>query len=209
MTNQTTALILTSREGSGTGAARAVRREGCIPAVLYGDGKKPEHLKIDIRPIVKGMDAAGFTSKVLDLEVDGKIQKAVVRDIQLDPVTDRPIHVDFMRVSGKSLIHIHVPLEFVNEEKCPGIKRGGVLNIVLHEIEVVCPANTLPDRLTVDLEGLNIGDSLHVDVLNLPKDARVAHLDRDNTLATIVAPTVMKEPQDAQETPASEGTSQP
>lgn len=193
MTTQQETLILEKREASGTGASRAIRREGFIPAILYGNKEDPELLKVDIRPIIKGMHTSGFMSKVLDLEIGGKIQEAIVRDIQLHPVTDRPIHVDFLRVSSQSLLHIHVPLEFANKTKSPGLKKGGVLNIILHEIEIVCPADKIPDRLTVDLEKLEIGDSLHSEILVLPEGAKLAHPERDNTLATVVTPTLMTE----------------
>lgn len=193
MNNVETNLTLTTRARAGTGGAREVRREGFIPAILYGNEEEPKNLKIDIRQIIKGMHTPGFMSTVHDLSVDGKIQKAIVRDVQMHPVTDRPIHVDFMRVSAKSSLHIHVPIEFINEDKSPGLKRGGVLNVVLHEIEIVCPADKLPDRLTIDLEGLQIGDSVHSDVLKLPEGSKLANEERDNTIATIVAPTIMNE----------------
>lgn len=202
MSNSFSNINVISRNRSGTGGSRAIRREGFVPAVIYGNKKDPISIKVDERDIIKGMSLAGFTSTVMDLKLDGKTHKAIVRDIQTHPVTDRPLHVDFQRVSEKSMIHVNVPIEFINEEKSPGIKRGGVLNAVLHEIEIICPADQLPDHLTIDLDGLAIGDSVHLEKLTLPSGAKVASMDKDLTIATIVAPTLMKEETTEKETEA-------
>ncbi|MCP4923363.1 MAG: 50S ribosomal protein L25/general stress protein Ctc, partial [bacterium] len=157
------------RDSIGTGSARALRLEGFIPAVLYGGEGKPMHLAIDERIITKELNQEGFTSKVLDVKVGSKTEKALARDIQLHPVSDRPLHIDFLRVSKTSVVTVSVPLHFVNEEESPGLKRGAVLNIVQHELSLTCPANSIPESLTLDLTGLDVGDSLHIDALNLPK----------------------------------------
>ncbi|XP_022778754.1 uncharacterized protein LOC111320341 [Stylophora pistillata] len=196
------------RDSIGTGSARALRREGFIPAVLYGgEGAKPAHLAIDERIIIKGMHQERFMSKVLDIKVGSKTEKALARDVQLHPISDRPMHVDFMSVSKKSSVSVAVPLHFKNEAASPGLKRGAVLNIVQHEITLICPADSIPEHLSLDLTGLDVGDSLHVDALELPKGAKLANPDVDNTLATIVAPSSLRA-KDQEETPKEEASSE-
>lgn len=198
MSEQTT-LTIESREGMGTGMSRAVRRKGLVPGIMYGDQKEPELIQVDDLTVKRVMHTPGFSAKVFNIDLNGKNQKVLVRDIQLHPVTDRPIHIDFMRVNAKSSVHVHVPLHFI-ETNCPGLKSGGVLNQVLHSLEIVAPADSIPSHLDIILEGMQIGDSYHTVNLPLPEGVKVAHLDRDITLATIVAPTLRTE----EETPAAE-----
>ena len=183
----------TVREQSGTGPARAARRQGLVPAILYGGKKTPEHIAITEKQLSIEINSTHFFNRVFQLEINGQKQTAIVKTLQLHPVTDRPLHVDFYRVEKDSKIHVFVPVEFIHEDKSPGIKRGGVLNVIAHTLEVICPANAIPEALTVDLTGLEIGQSLHLDALTLDKNITVAHPERDHTLATIVAPTVVTE----------------
>jgi large subunit ribosomal protein L25 len=179
------------RERSGKGAARAARRAGLVPAVVYGDNKEPLLVNLDAGTLNRDMHHPGFFARQLDLKVDGQTHRVLARDVQLDPVTDLPLHVDFLRVSGETEIRIAVPVVFANEEDSPGLKRGGVLNVVRHEIEVECPVAAIPESFIVDLAGLEIGDSVHINNIALPERVRPTVADRDFTIATIAAPTVM------------------
>lgn len=196
-----------NRAGTGGGASRSLRRAGYIPAILYGGEKENVALSVDVRHVVKGLNTPGFYTTIFELDVNGKKEQALIRDVQVHPVTDQPLHVDFWRVGKGTKIHVNIPVHFVNEDKCPGMKRGGVLNIVLHTLDVSCFAENIPEAITVDLTGLEIGASIHLDQIDLPKGVAATHPERDNTLATIVAPTVQKE---VEEAPAegTEGTSE-
>lgn len=181
------------RDNAGRGASRALRNQNKIPGILYGGNKENVLLAVDPRDVLKGLHHAGFYSTIFELNLNGKTEKALVRDVQFHPVTDNPVHIDFWRVSKDSKIHLSIPVVFINENKCPGIKRGGVLNIVLHKLDVTCLADNIPEQITVDLEGLEIGASVHTSSIHLPKGVSVAHVERDSTLATIVPPTVQTE----------------
>ena len=180
------------RDRVGKGSARAARRAGLIPAVIYGDKKDPVIVTLNERALTKQLHQPGFFSTLIDLEVDGKKHSVLARDVQLHPVTDRPEHVDFLRVSATSTIHVEVPVEFINEDQCPGIKVGGVLNIVRHEVEVSCRPDQMPSSLTLDLTGWNVGDSIHISAIDLPEGVTPTITDRDFTIATIAAPSSMK-----------------
>jgi large subunit ribosomal protein L25 len=184
----TESIKTTIRDQSGTGPARAVRRQGLVPGILYGGNKAPERIAITEKELMLEINSSHFFNRIFQLEVNGQKQSAIAKALQLHPVTDRPLHVDFFRVDKDSKIHVFVPVEFINEDKSPGIKRGGVLNVIAHTLELICPANAIPETLTVDLTGLELGHSLHLDVLILDKRVSVAHPERDHTLATIVAP---------------------
>lgn len=181
------------RERSGTGAARATRCKGMIPGIIYGAGENPKMIQIDPAILMKEANKTGFFSKVFTLALDGKKQQVISKYLQLHPVTDHPLHVDFMRVSKGTKIHVHVPIEFINDDKAPGLKRGGVLNIVLHHIELICPVDDIPEKLTIDITGLEMNHTIHADALRLPKNIVIAHKERDSTLATIIAPSGLTE----------------
>lgn len=183
-------LNASQRASSGTGGARAVRRTGMVPGIIYGNKKDPEMISIDPQVLMTECLQPGFFSRLYSIAVDGKEQEVLAKDVQFHPVTDRPIHVDFMRISKNAKVHVFVPITFTNEDKAPGIKRGGVLNIVHHNIELVCPAHAIPEKLTVDLTGRDINQTIHLDALDLPSGVVAAHPERDNTVATIVAPSV-------------------
>lgn len=180
------------RESTGKGSSRALRRGGRIPAVLYGGKSEPVHFSLEPVQLDKELHKTGFLSKIFELSLDGKKEKALAREVQFHPVTDRPLHVDFLRVSKDGKITVSVPLNFINELDSPGIKRGGVLNIILHSLDVSSDMDHIPNSIDVDLSGLEIHDAIHLKNIKLPKGVVAAHPDRDNDIANIVAPTVMK-----------------
>lgn len=186
-------LNASSRTLSGTGGARAVRTAGMVPGIIYGNKKDPEMIAIDPKVLMIECLQPGFFSRLYSVAVDGKEQEVLAKDVQFHPVTDRPLHVDFMRVSKNAKVNVFVPITFINEDKAPGIKRGGVLNVVHHNIELICPAQSIPEKLMIDLTGRDINQTVHLDALTLPEGVAAAHPERDNTIATIVAPTVMEE----------------
>jgi large subunit ribosomal protein L25 len=191
------------RERLGKGGARTLRREGRVPGTVYGGGKAPESVVVDYKELWMQHQTGHFTATIVTLDVDGKKQRVIPKDVQVDPVRDFPIHVDFMRITKDSEVTIEVPVHFVNEEKSPGIKKGGVLNIVRHDIEVRCPAERIPEQFEVDLSGLDIGDSVHVSALSMPKGVKPTIADRDFTISTIVPPT--EEVEDDDDAEAGEG----
>lgn len=190
---QIIALAATARDRAGKGTARAVRREGQIPAVIYGNKEKPVMISLDYSKFHRELHRPGFFTHLFDVTVDGATHRVLPRDVQLDPVYDRPLHVDFLRVSDTTEITLKVPVEFVNVETCPGIKKGGVLNIVRHDIEVFALAGNLPEKIVVDLAGFEVGASVHISAVKLPEGVRPTIDDRDFTVATIAAPTVKAE----------------
>ena len=175
-----------TRQGSGKGGARAVRREGRVPGTLYGDRMDPQTISVEYRAITQQLHTGHFQSTVFVLDVEGDKTRVIPRAVQLDPVRDFPIHVDFLRLGKDALVTVDVPVRFLNEAASPGLKRGGVLNIVRHEIPVRCPADAIPDHFDVDLTGLEIGDSIHISAINLPEGVRPTITERDFTVATIV-----------------------
>ena len=190
------------RERAGKGAARATRRAGRIPAVIYGNKKTPSMVSIHPIDLMHQIRGGGFFSKVYEIEADGKKHRVLPRDIQLHPVTDQPIHVDFMRFSKTTRLVVEVPVIFVGEEECPGLRQGGVLNIVRHAIEMRASPDSIPESVEIDLSGYNVGDSVHISSATLPGDVELTITDRDFTVATIAAPSVNIE---IDETGAEEG----
>jgi large subunit ribosomal protein L25 len=174
------------RGRTGKGGARGVRREGRVPGIIYGDNTKPLNIALDYRVIWQQIHTGHFQSTIFMIDLDGTKTRVIPRDVQLDPVRDFPIHVDFMRVSKDSLVNVEVPVHFLNEAASPGLKRGGILNVVRHEIEVRCPADAIPESFEVDLTGLEIGDSVHISAIKLPEGVRPTIAERDFTVATIV-----------------------
>ncbi|HVI51069.1 MAG TPA: 50S ribosomal protein L25/general stress protein Ctc [Candidatus Sulfotelmatobacter sp.] len=179
-----------ARAQAGKGEARATRRSGLVPGVIYGNKQTPVTIALDPRILVAELNKPGFYSRLFDIKLDGKVERCLCRDIQRHPVTDQALHVDFLRVSADAKVHVHVPVHFANQDKSPGLKHGGVLNVVTHEVEIVAPGNAIPDEIVVDLTGLEIGASVHVDSLKLPAGVSVVTHHKDITLATIAAPTV-------------------
>lgn len=200
-------LSATKRDRAGKGSARAARRSGLIPAVIYGGKIAPETININANTFTKMMNQPGIMSNVIKLEVEGKSTNVLARDIQFHPVNDRPLHIDFLRITASSTVTAMVPVNFINEDTSPGLKGGGVLNVVRHEIEMNCSAINIPESLTVDLAGTDIGDSIHISAIALPDDAQPTITDRDFTIATIAAPTVEVETTDDETAEEEEETS--
>lgn len=181
-----------ARDRAGKGASRALRREGRVPAVIYGNNEEPTLVHVEEKLLNKLLGTGHFFNSVVMVEVGGKTVRTLPKDVEFHPVTDRPLHADFLRVGEHSSVHVNVPVHFINEEKAPGIKRGGVLNIVRHEIELICDAAEIPDEVAIDLTGFDVGDSIHISHVSLPKGAKSAITDRDFTIATVVAPSSLK-----------------
>ena len=188
MSHESYELKAEARERVGKGSARELRRNGLIPAVIYGDKQAPISIILNTNEVTKRIHAGGFLTTIATIDVDGTKIKVLPKDYQLDPVRDFTLHIDFLRVSGNSQVTVEIPVHFVNQEKSPGLKAGGVLNIVRHEVEVHCPADAIPEFFTVDLSGLKAGDSIHISHVTLPKGVSPVITDRDFTIATIVAP---------------------
>jgi len=193
-----------ARDRAGKGAARAARREGRIPAVIYGDKKPPVPITVDELEFFRLFKDPSFYTHLYSIEVDGKAQTVLARDVQLDPVLDFPVHADFLRVSARSRTNVNVPVHFVNDDASPGLKRGGVLNVVRHEVELNCRADAIPDAIEVDLTGYDVGDSIHISAISLPDGVEPTITDRDFTVATIAAPTVIKDEAAEEEAEAEE-----
>jgi large subunit ribosomal protein L25 len=192
MSHDTYELKAEAREQVGKGSARAVRRNGKVPAVIYGDKQPPLAIALPYKEIFYKIHGGGFLTTVATIDVDGKKIQVLPKGFQLDPVKDFPVHVDFLRVGKDTQVNVDVPVHFINEDKSPGIKRGGVLNIVRHEVEFHCPANAIPEFITVDLAGTEIGDSLHISAVKLPEGVKPVISDRDFTIATIAGSSAMK-----------------
>ena len=188
MSHESYELKAEARERVGKGSARELRRNGLIPAVIYGDKQAPISITLNTNEVTKRIHAGGFMTTVATIEIDGKKHKVLPKDYQLDPVRDFTLHVDFLRVSGNTQVTVEIPVHFINEEKSPGLKVGGVLNIVRHEVEVHCPADAIPEFFNIDLSGKKIGDSIHISEVTLPKGVTPVITDRDFTIATIIAP---------------------
>ena len=198
-----TELSAQARDRVGKGAARALRRDGLIPAVIYGDSKPPVAVTITYKDAHKRIYDGGFLSHVITLNVDGEKHRVIPRDYQLDPVRDFPMHVDFLRIGANTKLNVQVHVEFINQLESPGLKRGGVLNIVHHTVDLSCPAEQIPDHITVDLTGLDIGDTVHISSITLPEGVTVHTHEEDLTIATIVAPSALKS-EDAEAAPAAD-----
>ena len=180
------------RERAGKGAARATRRSGRVPAVIYGDKKDPAMVSLEPIALKKFIQTGGFFSHLVEIEAGGDKHRVIARDIQMDPVSDQPIHVDFMRVSKGVKIAVNVPLHYINEEEAPGLKVGGVLNVVRHDVELNVSPEAIPEFIEVDLTGLELGDSVHISAVTLPEGVAPTITDRDFTVATIAAPSSVK-----------------
>jgi large subunit ribosomal protein L25 len=183
-----TTISADQRERVGKGSARAARRAGLVPAVIYGDKKEPLGINMSSREITKIVHQPGIFGRLLDIEVGGKKSTVLTRDIQFHPVSDNILHMDFLRVSGSAMVAVGVPVEFINEDLCPALKIGGVLNVVRHEIELNCPATAIPEKIIIDLDDLKIGDSIHISAIELPEGVEPTITDRDFTVATLQSP---------------------
>ncbi len=187
---KTSSLQVQGRDRAGKGAARATRREGLVPGVIYGGAQEATLIALEPRTLVAMMHDPAFKTNIFEVEISGKKQRTMAMDVQLDPVSDRPIHVDFRRIEKDTLVRVPVPVRFLNEGASPGIKMGGVLNIVRHDVEVRGKPDDLPDHIDIDLTGLGIGDSVHINSVTLPNGIKPT-IARNFTICTIAPPTVM------------------
>ncbi|HLN24525.1 MAG TPA: 50S ribosomal protein L25/general stress protein Ctc [Patescibacteria group bacterium] len=178
------------RVAGGKGPARETRRQGFVPGVIYGNKQAPVSISLNPRRLWAEMNTAGFVTRLFNVQVDGVNELCLCRDVQRHPVTGQPLHVDFLRVTADSKVHVKVPVHFANQDKSPGIKAGGVLNVVHHELEIIVAADHIPSQLVVDLTGLEIGTSLHLSAVPLPEGATAVSHEKGMTIATIAAPTV-------------------
>ena len=187
------------REPRGKGGARALRREGRTPAIVYGGGGEPLSVSLDYNVLERELGRRGFFARLYDLRVNGDVIRVLPRDVQIDPVSDAPIHIDFIRYVAGSTLAVSVEVRFEGQEESEGLKRGGVLNIVRHEVELLCPLDAIPEYLVADVAGSEIGDSIHISHIDLPEGVTPTITDRDFTVATIAAPTIIVEPVDEEE----------
>jgi len=194
-----------ARDRAGKGASRVLRREGRVPAVIYGGKEEPTAIHIEAKELVRQLGSGHFMNSIVMIDIGGKMVRTLPKDVALHPVTDRPLHVDFLRLSKDAKIQVAVPVVFVNEDDSPGLKKGGVLNVVRHELELVCESDKIPDEIALDVAGLDIGDSIHISHVSLPDGSVSAITDRDFTIATVVAPSAMKrtEGEEGEEAPAA------
>lgn len=181
-----------TRERAGKGASRALRREGRVPAVIYGGKEEPRTIHVEEKELVRQLNTGHFMNSVIEIGVGGETIRTLPKDVALHPVSDRPLHVDFLRLSADARIEVAVPVVFINEEESPGLKKGGVLNIVRHELQLICDANSIPSEIEIDVTGRDIGDSIHISAVTLPQGTSSAITDRDFTIATLVAPSALK-----------------
>jgi len=203
MSHESYELKAEARERVGKGSARAVRRNGKVPAVIYGEKQPPLAIALSYKEIYYKIHGGGFLTTVATIDVDGEKISVLPKEYQLDPVRDFPMHVDFLRVGKNTVVTVEVPVHFINEEKSPGLKRGGVLNVVRHEVEFYCPANAIPDAITIDLTGLEIGDSVHISSVTLSDGVSPVISDRDFTIATVAGSSAMKSEAEEEETEAA------
>jgi large subunit ribosomal protein L25 len=181
-----------ARERAGKGASRAIRREGRTPAVIYGGKEEPTLIHVEEKELVRQLMTGHFMNSIVNIEIGGKTVRTLPKDVAFHPVTDRPTHVDFLRMTGDSMVEVLVPVVFTNEEASPGLKKGGVLNIVRHELELLCPNADIPEEIEIDVTGKEIGDAIHISEVTLPKGVKSVITDRDFTIATLIAPSGLK-----------------
>ena len=193
---QVTSLAAELRDRETKGTARAIRRQGLVPGVIYGNKQPPVSVSVDSKLLLRQLEKQGFFITLVDLEVGGKKHRVLPRDVQFDPVSDRPIHIDFLRVAADTKVRVGVPVVFLNADKSPGIKRGGTLNIVHHEIEILCAPDKIPQKFEVSLEGLNINDAVHLSALKLPPEITLTTHEKDFTIATIAVPSAIRAEQE-------------
>ena len=198
-------LEIISRDKTGKSNCKQLRNMGKVPAVIYGDKKEPAYIAVDYPKIVKELSKTSFFSTVFSLKLNKKAIKVLPREIQTDPLNDKPVHIDFLRVNDESKINISVPIIFINEDKSPGLKSGGVLNTVRREVDLICKINNIPEKLEADLSNLEVGAVIHMSDIKLQEDVIPQISDRDFTIATIAAPTVMPVEEDKPETEGEEG----
>ncbi|MCW1403197.1 50S ribosomal protein L25/general stress protein Ctc [Novosphingobium sp. MW5] len=190
--SDTLTLPAETRDRAGKGASRALRREGRVPAVVYGNNEEPAAIHVEEKELVRQLGTGHFFNSIVEITVGGKTVRTLPKDVAFHPVNDRPLHADFLRISKDHKVHVNVPVHFINEAASPGLKRGGVLNIVRHELDLICDPEGIPDEVAIDVTGLDVGASIHISHVTLPEGAVSAITDRDFTIATIVAPSGLR-----------------
>jgi len=186
-------LSVQKRERAGKGAARASRREGIIPGVVYGNKQDPIMISIEPNVLKKEMSLKGFWTHQYDLDIEGTKERVLCHDVQTHCVSDKLLHVDFLRISPRSKLHLSVPLKILNETTCPGVKKGGILNIIMRELDIICTPSNIPEEIEIDLGTFDIGDSLHLKDIKLPSGVLLNHAHLDATVATVITPITSKE----------------
>ena len=181
-----------ARERAGKGASRQLRREGRVPAVIYGGKEEPQMIHVEAKELVRQLGTGHFMNSIVTIEIGGKKIRTLPKDVAVHPVSDRPEHVDFLRLAKNAKVEVAVPVVFINEEASPGLKKGGVLNVVRHELELVCDADLIPSEIEIDVTGRDVGESIHISDVTLPKGSESVITDRDFTIATLVAPSALK-----------------
>ena len=201
---ETPVLEAVARAGVGKGAARQSRREGYVPGVIYGGGEDPQPINVKFNVLLKQLKAGRFLSTLINVKVDGKDNKVVCRGVQRDVVKDLPTHIDFLRLTDRSRIALHIPIEYVNREQSPGLRRGGVLTEVRHDIELLVTAGEIPEKIVIDLAGKDINDTIHISEVTLPAGTTPTITDRDFAIANIQAPSGLRS-EESEEEAAAEG----
>jgi large subunit ribosomal protein L25 len=195
-----------ARERAGKGASRALRREGRVPAVIYGGKEEPLSIHVERKELVRQLGTGHFMNSIVMIDVGGKSVRTLPKDVAFHPVNDRPLHVDFLRLAKDAKIEVAIPVVFINEEASPGLKKGGVLNVVRHDLDLICDADKIPSEIHIDVTGLEVGDSIHISSIVLPDGSESAITDRDYTIATVVAPSALKRAEgEASDEQAEEG----
>jgi len=194
-----------TRNTKSKGDVRSLRLNGNVPAIIYGGSEQNEKVSVSKKILKSLLDKEGFLSSIITLNIDGKNQNVLPREITYNVISDEPTHIDFLRVVPGVKIRIEVPVQFINHDKSPGLKRGGVLNIVRRKVELKCPSEKIPENLTIDLEGVDIGESFKISSIKLDSEVVPTIQGRDFVIATLAAPTVMKEPEKPAETEGAEG----
>jgi large subunit ribosomal protein L25 len=202
-------LAAETRDRVGKGASRSLRREGRVPAVIYGNNEDPAPIHVGEKELTRLLMTGHFMNSVIMVDVGGKPTRTLPKDVTFDVVTDRPVHADFLRISEHAKVTVEVPVRFIDEAAAPGIKRGGVLNVVRHQLELVVDAANIPDEIVISLEGLEVGDAVHISHVKLPEGAAPTIEDRDFTIATVVAPSALKSSEGDNETTADEAEEAP
>ena len=201
-------LTAEARERAGKGASRAVRREGRVPAVIYGNKQNPLSIHVEEKLLTKMLQTGHFMNSVVEIDTGNGVERTLPRDVQFHPVTDRPLHVDFLRIAKNATVTVAVPVRFVDEDKSPGLKKGGVLSIVRHDVEVTCPADAIPDELVASLASFDVGESVHISAFNVPANVKPTITDRDFTVATITAPSALRAEQEEAAAGAEEASAE-
>lgn len=188
------------RERTGKGGARESRRDGWVPGVIYGGGESPVPIRLKQNEVLKAYLAGRMKAHLAKIDVPGEDgqQSVIAREVQIDPVKDVPVHVDLLRVDAKTRIDVEIPVRFLNEEASPGLKKGGVLNVVRHAVDVYAPATAIPEVFEIDVTGLDVGDAIHASAINLPNGVTLVTTDRDFTIATIAAPSALRSSDDGE-----------